>query len=305
MESFDIVTLRVFLAVGRTGSIGRAARTENIAASAASRRISDLEHHLDTILIQRTPSGASLTSAGKAFAFHCEELLNKYADIRTDLKRFAEGEAGDLRIAAIPRAIDGSLPFVISRFKKENPAIRVTMQEIFSREGIRFLREDLADLAIIYDSVDVRGFEIMPYKEDSIWIVGRKEHPLFLYHSGTKPLYFKETLDFEYISFHEGGVLDELVAEARRKEGRTSKYTFKVLRVNSLLKCVEAGLGLAVIGERDLQPFLNNSNLKGIRLADAWASRNLVCVFSKGQAASPTVRRFLEYLRKSDKDTGQ
>jgi len=296
MQSFDIVTLRVFLAVARLGSIGAAARSEYIAASAVSRRISDLEHDLDTILITRTPAGASLTSAGNAFALHCEDLLSKYADVRADLKRFADGEAGDFRIAAIPRAVDGTLPFVISRFKNENPAVRVTVQEIFSRQGIRFLREDLADLAIIYDSVDMQGFEIMPYKQDPVWIVGQKDHPLFLNHSGKKRIYFKETLGFEHISFHEGGVLDELVAEARRKAGRTATYNIKVLRVNSLLKCVEAGLGLAVIGERDLQPHLKNSNLKGLRLADKWASRNLVCVFPKGQAASPTVSKFLEYL---------
>lgn len=110
----------------------------------------------------------------------------------------------------------------------------------------------------------------------------------------------KKPLISNHISFHEGGVLDELVAEAKRKAGRTSIYDTKVLRVNSLLKCVEAGLGLAVIGERDLQPHLKNSNLKGLRLADKWASRNLVFVFPKGQAASPTVSKFLKYLAENE-----
>ncbi|MFT5700118.1 MAG: DNA-binding transcriptional LysR family regulator [Desulforhopalus sp.] len=300
MQSFDIVTLRVFLAVARLGSIGAAARCEYIAASAASRRVSDLEHDLDTVLIKRTPAGTSLTSAGKAFAVHCEQLLNKYADVRADLKRFADGEAGDFRIAATPRAVDGTLPSVVARFKKDNPAVRVTMQEIFSRQGIRYLREDLADLAIIYDSVDMKGFEILPYKEDPIWIVGKKDHPLFIDHSDDSTVYFTDTLAYDHISFHEGGVLDELIAEARRKKGRSSKYDIKVLRVNSLLKCVEAGLGLGVIGQRDLQPHLQNSNLKNLRLADSWAARNLVCVFPKGQAASPTVRMFLKYLAEGD-----
>lgn len=300
MATFDIVTIRVFLAVARLGSIGAAARSEYIAASAVSRRISELEHNLDTILITRTPAGASLTSAGDAFALHCEDLLNKFTEVRVDLKRFAEGQAGNLRIAAVPRAVDGTLPFVISHFKNENPSVRVTVQEIFSRNGLRFLREDLADMVIIYDHVEMKGFEIRPYKKDSIWVVGRKDHALFQNHSNDR-LYFKETLNFEHISFHEGGVLDELIAEATRKEGRTLKYDIKVLRVNSLLKCVEAGLGLAFIGERDLQPYLKNSNLKGLRLADEWASRNLVCIFPKGQLASPTVRRFLEHL--TDKTT--
>jgi len=301
MQSFDIVTLRVFLAVVRLGSIGAAARSEHIAASAASRRISDLEHDLDTVLITRTPSGASLTSAGKAFSSHCVQLLGAYADIRSDLKRFAEGEAGDLRIAAIPRAIDGTLPSVISQFKRDNPAVRVELQEVFSRQGIRFLREDLADLVIVYDSVDIKGFEVLPYKQDPIWIVGNKDHPFFATHRGNTPVHFGETLGYEHISYHDGGVLDELIAEAMRREGRNPKYNVKLLRVSSLLKCVEAGLGLGVIGERDLRPHFKNKNLKSLPLADDWAYRNLVCVYSKGQVASPTVRRFLEFLIGTEK----
>lgn len=300
MESFDIVTLRVFLAVARLGSIGAAARSEHIAVSAASRRISDLEHDLDTILITRTPAGASLTPAGKAFSSHCEQLLGTYSDIRTDLKRFADGEAGDLRISAVPRALDSTLPFVISRFKKENSAVQVVINEVFSREGIRFLREDLADLAIIYDSVNIKGFEILPYKQDPIWIVGTKDHPFFVTHAGNTPVHFGDTLGYEHISYRTGGVLDELIAEAMRKEGRIPKYTVKLLRVNSLLKCVEAGLGLGVIGERDLLPHFKNDNLKYLPLADEWALRNLVCVYAKGQFASPTVRKFLEYLMENE-----
>jgi len=69
-ESFDVVTLRVFLSVARLGSIGAAARNEHIAASAASRRISDLERNLDSVLLTRTPVGVSLTWAGKTFANH-------------------------------------------------------------------------------------------------------------------------------------------------------------------------------------------------------------------------------------------
>lgn len=296
MTTFDVVTLRVFLAVARLGSIGAAARSEHIAASAVSRRMSDLEYNLDTALITRTPTGTSLTSAGEVFAIHCQDLLNKFADVRVNLKRFSDGEAGHFRIAAIPRVVEGKLPFVISRFKQKNPLVKVTLQEIFSRQGPRFLREDLADLVIIYDSVEeITGFDIIPYKQDSIWIVGRKEHPLFQDPSKEK-ICFKETLDFDHISFHEGGVLDELVAEAVRKERRTLKYDIKVLRVSSLLKCVEAGLGIAVIGKRDLQPYLDNKNLRGLQLADTWALRNLVCLFPKGLDASPIVRRFLEYL---------
>ena len=68
------------------------------------------------------------------------------------------------------------------------------------------------------------------------------------------------------------------------------------MRANSLLKCVESGLGLGVLGQKHMFPVLNERNLKALPLADAWAQRNIVCVFSKAQADSPIVNSFLQYL---------
>ena len=296
MHGFDNVTLRVFLATARLGSLGAAARSEHIAASAVSRRIRDLEHEIDTALIHRTPTGTSLTSAGKAFAVHCEEILSKYADIRTDLKRFASGHAGELRIASIPKAIDGTLPFIIAQFIEETPEVHVTIQEIYSRQGIQVLREDLADMAFVYDSVNLKGFESIPFKKDPVWIVGKVDHPLFMRFKDRTAVSYKDTLRYEHISYHDGGVLDDLIADARRKAGKKLKSSVKLSRVSSLMKCVEAGLGLGIIGERELQPYWENSNLKFLPLADSWAVRQLVCVYPKGQAASPVVSKFMKYL---------
>ncbi len=117
---------------------------------------------------------------------------------------------------------------------------------------MRFLREDVSDMATIYDSVDTRGFELKPFKEDHVWVVGHKDNPLFLEKRDSNTVFFNETLGYEHISFHEGGVLDDLVSEARKGHRKSLKYTVRVQRVNSLIRCVEAGLGLGIIGERDL-----------------------------------------------------
>ncbi len=299
MQSFDIVTLRVFLAVARLGSIGAAAKHEHIATSAASRRISDLESDLDSILISRTPAGVTLTPAGQTFALHCERLLKNYADIRADLKRFNDGHVGHFRIGVIPWAMSGSLPPIISRFKKKYPAVHVTVQEIFTSDGIRFLREDLADLVIIYDSVDTSGYETTLFKEDPIYIIGREDHPLFLNHpADDQPIAYRDTLKYEHLSFHEGGVLDELIVDARRKEGKPLDFDTKVMRVNSLLRCAEANLGLGIVGAEHLLPILKKRHLRAIPLADSWAARNIIGVYPKAHASSPITASFLECLRK-------
>src|SRR5580765_251145 len=65
VHRIDPVSLQLFLAVVREGSIKRAAETEHIAQSALSRRMGDLEHSLGVPLLSRSPMGVQLTEAGE------------------------------------------------------------------------------------------------------------------------------------------------------------------------------------------------------------------------------------------------
>ena len=53
---YNLITLKMFLTVARTGSISQASEAENIAASAISKRISDLEDQIgnSTVLSANT-----------------------------------------------------------------------------------------------------------------------------------------------------------------------------------------------------------------------------------------------------------
>ena len=46
---YNLITLKMFLSVARMGSISQASEVENVAASAISKRISDLEDQKNTI----------------------------------------------------------------------------------------------------------------------------------------------------------------------------------------------------------------------------------------------------------------
>ena len=296
MQSFDIVTLRVFLAAARAGSIGAAARNEHIAASAVSRRISDLEHDLGITLIRRKPSGVSLTPAGQVFVDHCETILNQCADVRADLKRFADCTAGELRIGAISSVLTGRLPDILRTFQDENPGIDVSLSEITSADGIRQLREDLLDLVLIADNTDTRGFDVRPYANDPVWVVGASDHPLFKGRKSGKPMKFEDTLDHEHLSFHEGGALDDLIAKATQKAKRQPDRRINVVRYDALRRCVSAGLGLGFMRESSALPYLDQDDMKGVPLSDDWANSRLISVFPRAQDVSPVVDRFLKLL---------
>ena len=64
---FDLISLKLFVAVGDELNITRAAERENIVLSAASKRIADLEASVGVALLLRHARGVTLTPAGQTF----------------------------------------------------------------------------------------------------------------------------------------------------------------------------------------------------------------------------------------------
>ena len=76
MDRFD--NLRTFVTVAETGSFTAAAERLDIAKSAVSRRISDLEERLGAQLITRTTRRLNLTQTGQNF---CDRSVQILADL--------------------------------------------------------------------------------------------------------------------------------------------------------------------------------------------------------------------------------
>lgn len=94
MDRFE--DLRAFVQVVESGSLTRAADRLDVATSAVSRRIKDLEARLGTQLLQRTTRQMRLTPSGERFHARANEILQALQE--------AEAEAGDQS-----RALDGPL----------------------------------------------------------------------------------------------------------------------------------------------------------------------------------------------------
>jgi DNA-binding transcriptional LysR family regulator len=67
--------MRVFAKVVECGGFERAAEKLKIAATLVTRRINDLEDHLPTRLLDRTPRKLELAEAGQKYCEHVEQIL--------------------------------------------------------------------------------------------------------------------------------------------------------------------------------------------------------------------------------------
>lgn len=143
MDRLDAMAL--FLEVAECGSLSAAGRRLGIPLATVSRRISDLEAHLDTRLFNRTTRSLALTDAGDAYRAACRRIL----DDVDEAERAAAGEyvapRGELILAA-PLAFGRQhMTPVIADFLAAYPNIDIRM---LLADRLAHLLDDHIDLAL-------------------------------------------------------------------------------------------------------------------------------------------------------------
>src|SRR5215475_8662354 len=131
-KRIDPVTLRLFVAVLDTGAIATAASRENIAPSAVSKRLSDLEDNLGARLLQRSNRGIEPTAAGRELLNLARGVLNDLDNIYWQIKDHSTGPSGLVRVFANISAITEFLPGPLRSFSAKYPNIQIELQEKIS-----------------------------------------------------------------------------------------------------------------------------------------------------------------------------
>src|SRR5947208_10935378 len=148
VRKIDLTSLQLFVAVCELGSIGKAAEREFIAASAVSKRLSDLETAVGTPLLYRHARGVNLTPAGQSLLHHARAVLFGLEKMQAELSEYADGVRGHVRIHANISAIVQFLPEDLGAFSQEHPQVKIDLEEHLSTEVLRAVQEGAADLGI-------------------------------------------------------------------------------------------------------------------------------------------------------------
>lgn len=143
--------LRYFLAVIRAGSIRAAAETLNVAASAVSRGITEMEQRLGLPLLERRPRGVVATEAGLAIAAHARQQMDDAERLIEYLRQLHGLRHGGLRIQCGEGFIADLLDHALAPFLAAHPGTRVQTLLGSTPEIVDAVAESRADLGIAYD----------------------------------------------------------------------------------------------------------------------------------------------------------
>lgn len=296
MLHFDAVTARLVLALARDGSIARTAERENIAASAVSRRLADLEARLGLVLFDRGPTGVAPTAAGRTFTDHCRRIFREISDMNDAMAALSGGAVGHLRIAASSSALSGALPEVLARFSALYPAVTLDIREMAGQATLLAVEDAQVDLAIIADNYDFAALTVEVFQPDDVWVIAAPDHPLAADLDGRTPIPFARTFGHELVGVHHAGALDRLVTAAARDMGRDLDRRVQVETFPSLVRMVQAGFGIGFL-RASSRHLITATDLASAPLNEAWAARNLMVARRRCRREPKSVAHFLALVR--------
>ncbi|MES2027647.1 MAG: LysR family transcriptional regulator [Pseudomonadota bacterium] len=294
MQSFDPISLRLFIAVCEERNIANAARREAIVPSAVSKRISLMEQEAGVQLLERGRRGVTVTAAGEALCRYARESLQLLDRMQAELGAFADGVQGHVRVFASKSAVAQVLPEDISLFAKRYRDVRVSLEEREIWEVVRGVEEGRADIGVCWNAVDLRGLRTFPYHRDHLAVVVHPDHPL----AKRKSVSFEDTIDFEHVDIVARSIMQTTQRSVAAAAGKQMRYRIQVSTVDAAYRIVAAQLAVAIIPQEEASTIQQTLGLKVIPLSNDWAKRQFV-VAVRDKGLSKPAQLLLESLKES------
>lgn len=291
----DLQSLRIFLAACELRSMSKAAERLNVALSAASRRLSLLEQEVGTPLIVRRPHGIEPTAAGVTMMNYARDVLRLGDKLKISLEEHCSGVRGYVRVCASSSVLVQRLARDLSYFVRENPQIKLDLEERPSESTIFAVLNKQADIGIIVRDSPVDGLKIIDYSGDRLAIALPTDHRL----SRRRELRFVDILDEDLVALESGTATHRLLSSRAGELGRPMKVRVQVRSFEVMCLLIKQGLGIGILPELAARPLSEALDIRLVTLAEPWARRDYaICVRALENLEAPS-SRLIDFLTSS------
>lgn len=290
---YDLHSFELFRSVAAAGSIAAAAARHGMAASAVSKRISDLEKALGVTLLTRHRRGIELTPAGKVVLKHATALDERIARLETELRDEAGAAGGVIRMAANTSAITQFLPEDLAEFMLANPEMTIRMAEMESVEIIDAVRSGAVEIGIFSGLTEARGLELLPYRRDTLVVCAPRGHPL----AARRVIRLRDLDGEKFVALQRRSSLQAHVDRCAAEIGVTIRTAVEVKSFDGVRRMVQARLGVAILPFGAVEAHLREGGLTMIPIDEPWATRELLIAVRSRDALTPSAAALLATLQ--------
>lgn len=265
---FDLTDMRLFLTVVECGSLTQGARAMHLALASVSERIAGMEAALGAPLLERNRRGVRATAAGEALERHARSILGQVEQMRGDLRTYATGLKGRIRVLSNSAAMAAFLPPHLCRFLAAHPDLSIDLLERPSAEIVQSMVDRRADLGIVADITDFGPLQTHLIASDQLVVVTNHQHRV----AGLAAVTFADILGEPVVGIADTA-LETHLAERASRLGRQLNYRIQLRNIEHVALHVDAGIGISIMSSALARQI--RRELAVVRLSEPWATRRL------------------------------
>lgn len=288
-------SLRYIVAVAQAGSIRGGAESLNVAQSAVSRQILNVEGELGTALFERHARGVALTPAGELFVRYARDSLSQAERVRSEVDALHGLRRGLVRICAIESVSQEVLPQALGRFATKHPGIRLDVTVASTEEVIVAVQEIRADLGIGFQPQVERDIRILSRIRQPLHALMAADHPLASSHR----LSILETLRYPIALTPPGSGSRMLIDATAKAAGAVLAPALETNSVHLLMRFVSKTRGITFLSRLCGAVGLRSGELRAVALRDRLMNVSTIDAFAlASRALPPAAAEFHKYLHR-------
>lgn len=285
--------LRIFQAVAEARSFTRAAELVHLTQPGISKHIKQMEEHYGAPLFDRLGKKVALTEAGEILSEATREIMASLTAAEQRIGELKGLHGGKLVLgASFPLGIY-VLPGILAAFRKQYPAVEVTVDISLSERIVAKILANKLDLGLITPGADDPRLFARQFMTDELIAIAPRNHRW----ASKKRIRPQELLGETFIVSARGAGTRAVVEERLKEKGIVLSNVVDFGNVEGVKRAVEAGLGVSIQARSVVEREISAGSLTGIALTGMDAKLARFYIRRKDKHLSNAAQAFLALLQ--------
>lgn len=282
----------IFNCVAETGNISRAAKQLYISQPAVSKSIQSLEDNLAVTLFIRSSRGVRLTEEGKLLYDYTKNAFDTLTRAEEKLKQIHSLGIGHLRIGASTTLCKYLLLPYLDGFVKENPHIKITIDNRSSFHTLKLLENNSLDIGLVAKpNSDSFTFYSLGQIED-IFVATKSYLNNLKLRDNTADIFSSANI----MLLDEENVSRKYIEDYFKTNSIEPKHILEISNMDLLIEFAKTSLGVACVIKEFVQKELDDGTLVQIPLKNPVNKREVGFSYSKNAFLSDSLQKFMDYI---------
>ena len=291
--NLEVRHLKLVKAIVEEGSIVNAIEKLHLTPSALSHQLREAELQIGTRIFHRINKKMILTEVGEKVLAAAKTILGELDKIEKEVASMVKGESGTIRISTECYTTYHWLPGVLKKFNTEFVNINVRIVFEATHRPIQKLLQGEIDLAVTSDPISNDHIEYVELFEDEMVALVGEGHPWC-------KMEYVEAKDFahENLIIHSEPLDTVTVYQRVLNPADVKPANLTILPLTEAsVAMVKAEMGVLVMAKWALKPYLNDAQLRVVRVTREGLFRKHYAALLKNTSYPEYYDYFIRFLR--------